>query len=132
MKMTKVLCISNRALSNLEFGKFYFLDESTVYTSLNGESYGLIFQDIDGDKRIGNIAMSHFETNPNFDSNFRIEVATNSGGYGFDNSIEELLKDVTREYDDVEANKVLEWIRTADKDAEYVSKDKRMHITFED
>ncbi len=40
---------------------------------------------------------------------FRLEVDTGSGGYGFDDSFDELLSDVEREYGEETKEKVKEW-----------------------
>lgn len=59
---------------------------------------------------------------------YKIEVDTENGGYGFINTLPELLADVEFEYGKEEAEKVSIWAKASKDDSEYVSKDKRMHI----
>lgn len=62
------------------------------------------------------------------DNKYRIEVDTGSGGYGFTDTLPELLADVELEYGKKEVKKVSTWIKSSKEDDEYVSEDKRMHI----
>lgn len=59
---------------------------------------------------------------------FKIEVDTGNGGYGFIDTIPELLADVKREYGNDEVKKVNEWLKIAKENDEYISNDGRMHI----
>lgn len=59
---------------------------------------------------------------------YRIEVNTGNGGYGFTNTLPELLADVEIEYGTKEVKKVSKWTKSSKEGDEYVSKDKRMHI----
>lgn len=62
------------------------------------------------------------------DNLFRIEVDTGNGGYGFTDTLPELLVDVEMEYGGNEVEKVSEWTKTSKDGDEYVSEDSRMHI----
>lgn len=62
------------------------------------------------------------------DNIFRIEVDTGNGGYGFTDTLTELLEDVEREYGKKEVKKVSIWTKSSKEGDEYVSEDKRMHI----
>ena len=62
------------------------------------------------------------------DNIFRIEVDTGSGGYGFTDTLPELLADVDMEYGTKEVKKVSEWTKTSKDGDEYVSEDGKMHI----
>lgn len=59
---------------------------------------------------------------------YRIEVDTGSGGYGFTDTLAELLADVKFEYGEKEVEKVSVWTKSSKEGDEYVSEDKRMHI----
>ncbi len=59
---------------------------------------------------------------------YRIEVDTGNGGYGFTDTLPELLADVELEYGKKEVEKVSEWTKTSKDGDEYVSEDGRMHI----
>lgn len=59
---------------------------------------------------------------------YRIEVDTGNGGYGFTDTLAELLADVEREYGKKEVEKVSIWTKSSKEGDEYVSEDKRMHI----
>ena len=62
------------------------------------------------------------------DNEFRMEMNTGNGGYGFTDTLSELLEDVEKEYDNNEVKKVSEWAKTSKDGDEYVSEDGRMHI----
>lgn len=62
------------------------------------------------------------------DNIFRIEVDTGSGGYGFTDTLPELLADVDMEYGTKEVKKVSEWTKTSKDGDEYVSEDGKIHI----
>lgn len=62
------------------------------------------------------------------DNIFRIEVDTGNGGYGFTDTLSELLADVDMEYGTKEVKKVSEWTKTSKDGDEYVSEDGKMHI----
>lgn len=59
---------------------------------------------------------------------YRIEVDTGNGGYGFTDTLAELLVDVELEYGKKEVEKVSIWTKSSKEGDEYVSEDKRMHI----
>lgn len=59
---------------------------------------------------------------------YRIEVDTGNGGYGFTDTLSELLADVELEYGKKEVEKVSIWTKSSKEGDEYVSEDKRMHI----
>lgn len=59
---------------------------------------------------------------------YRIEVDTGNGGYGFIDTLPELLADVEFVYGKKEVEKVSIWTKSSKEGDEYVSKDKRMHI----
>ena len=59
---------------------------------------------------------------------YRIEVNTGSGGYGFTDTLAELLADVKFVYGKKEVEKVSIWTKSSKEGDEYVSEDKRMHI----
>lgn len=59
---------------------------------------------------------------------YRIEVDTGNGGYGFTDTLVELLADVELEYGKKEVEKVSIWTKSSKEGDEYVSEDKRMHI----
>lgn len=59
---------------------------------------------------------------------FRIKVNTKTGGYGFTDTLLELLADVEKEYDSNEVKKVFKWAKASKDGDEYVSEDGRMHI----
>lgn len=59
---------------------------------------------------------------------FRIEVDTGNGGYGFTDTLSELLVDVEIEYGDNEIEKVYDWAKASKDGDEYVSEDGKMHI----
>lgn len=59
---------------------------------------------------------------------YRIEVDTGNGGYGFTDTLAELLTDVELEYGKKEVEKVSIWTKSSKENDEYVSEDKRMHI----
>lgn len=59
---------------------------------------------------------------------YRIEVDTGNGGYGFTDTLSELLVDVEIEYGGNEIEKVYDWAKISKDGDEYVSKDGRMHI----
>lgn len=59
---------------------------------------------------------------------YRIEVDTGNGGYGFTDTLPELLTDVELEYGEKEVEKVSIWTKSSKDGDEYVSEDKRMHI----
>lgn len=59
---------------------------------------------------------------------YRIEVDTGNGGYGFTDTLTELLADVGLEYGKKEVEKVSAWAKSSKEDDEYISEDKRMHI----
>lgn len=59
---------------------------------------------------------------------YRIEVDTGSGGYGFTDTLAELLADVKFEYGEKEVKKVSEWTKTSKDGDGYVSEDGKMHI----
>lgn len=62
------------------------------------------------------------------DNEFRIEINTGNGGYGFIDTLSELVSDVDMEYGAREVKKVSEWAKTSKDGDEYVSEDGRMHI----
>lgn len=62
------------------------------------------------------------------DNIFRIEVDTGNGGYGFIDTLPELLADVEFVYGKKEVEKVSIWTKSSKEGDEYVSEDKRMHI----
>ena len=62
------------------------------------------------------------------DDEYRIEVNTGSGGYGFTHTLAELLADVKFVYGKKEVEKVSIWTKSSKEGDEYVSEDKRMHI----
>jgi hypothetical protein len=62
------------------------------------------------------------------DNIFRIEVDTGNGGYGFTDTLPELLADVDMEYGTKEVKKVSEWTKISKDGDEYVSEDGKMHI----
>lgn len=62
------------------------------------------------------------------DNLFRMEVNTGNGGYGFTDTLSELIIDVNIEYDGNEAEKVYDWAKDSKEGDEYISKDTRMHI----
>lgn len=64
----------------------------------------------------------------NHDNKYRIEVDIGSGGYGFIDTLSELLADVETEYGEKEVEKVAVWVKSSKNGDEYVSEDKRMHI----
>ena len=47
------------------------------------------------------------------DNEFRMEMNTGNGGYGFTDTLSELLEDVEKEYDNNEVKKVSEWAKTS-------------------
>lgn len=59
---------------------------------------------------------------------YRIEVNTGNGGYGFTDTLAELLVDVESEYGEKEVEKVSTWTKSSKEGDEYVSEDKMMHI----
>ena len=59
---------------------------------------------------------------------FRIEVDTGNGGYGFIDTAPELLEDVEMEYGIEEVEKVSKWLESAIENDEYISNDGKMHI----
>lgn len=59
---------------------------------------------------------------------YRLEVDTGNGGYGFTDTLAELLADVKLEYGKKEVEKVSIWTKSSKEGDEYVSEDKRMHI----
>lgn len=59
---------------------------------------------------------------------FRIEVNTGNGGYGFIDTVPELLEDVEREYGTDEVKKVSEWLESAKENDKYISEDGMMCI----
>lgn len=59
---------------------------------------------------------------------YRIEVDTGNGGYGFTDTLAELLVDVEFEFGKKEVEKVSIWVKSSKEGDEYVSEDKRMHI----
>lgn len=59
---------------------------------------------------------------------FKIEVDHGNGGYGFIDTVPELLADVEMEYGKEEVKKVSKWLESAKKNDEYISSDGRMHI----
>ena len=59
---------------------------------------------------------------------YRLEVDTGNGGYGFTDTLAELLADVELEYGKKEVEKVSIWTKSSKEGDEYVSEDKRMHI----
>ena len=59
---------------------------------------------------------------------YRIEVNTGSGGYGFTDTLAGLLADVKFVYGKKEVEKVSIWTKSSKEGDEYVSEDKRMHI----
>lgn len=59
---------------------------------------------------------------------YRIEVDTRNGSYGFTDTLPELLADVEFEYGKKELEKVSIWTKSSKESDEYVSEDKRMHI----
>lgn len=59
---------------------------------------------------------------------YRIEVNTGNGGYGFTDTLAELLVDVEFEYGEKEVEKVSTWTKSSKEGDEYVSEDGKMHI----
>lgn len=71
----------------------------------------------------------HWKTEENIvNDEYRIEVDTGSGCYGFTDTLAELLADVKFEYGKKEAEKVSIWTKSSKEGDEYISEDKRMHI----
>ena len=59
---------------------------------------------------------------------YRIEVNTGNGGYGFTDTLPELLADVESEYGEKEVEKVSTWTKSSKEGDKYVSEDGKMHI----
>lgn len=59
---------------------------------------------------------------------YRIEVNTGNGGYGFTDTLAELLVDIEFEYGEKEVEKVSTWTKSSKEGDEYVSEDGKMHI----
>lgn len=59
---------------------------------------------------------------------YRMEVNTGNGGYGFTDTLRELLVDVKTMYGKEEARKVFDWTKSSQNNDEYVSEDEKMHI----
>lgn len=75
-----------------------------------------------------NKSFKSFRMEVKMDNIFRIEVDTGNGGYGFTDTLTELLADVDMEYGTKEVKKVSEWTKTSKDGDEYVSEDGEMHI----
>ena len=59
---------------------------------------------------------------------YKIEIDTGNGGYGFIDVLPELLVDVEIEYGKKEVERVSEWAKSSKIGDKYVSNDERMHI----
>lgn len=68
------------------------------------------------------------EEKVNVNDKYQIEVDTGCGGYGFIDTIQELIKDVTEEFGMEEADKVTEWAKNSKDGDEYKSENGRMCI----
>lgn len=63
--MQEVICINVRNLfqNQIEVGKTYYLETSSVYGDSDGDWYGKIYADKDKEKYIGDLKLSHFKSN---------------------------------------------------------------------
>lgn len=60
--MKKIKCISERNIAGgcLASGKYYYMDELTIYKDSDGDEYAKIYVDDKKEKYIGNLLLSHF------------------------------------------------------------------------
>lgn len=64
--MQEIVCINNRVtISNqnqIELGKHYYLEKSSVNGDYEGDWYGKIYEDKNKEVYIGHLKLSHFKS----------------------------------------------------------------------
>lgn len=60
--MKRIKCVRERNIAGncLVVGKYYYMDETTKYTDMDGDEYAKIYVDNKKEKYIGNLLLSHF------------------------------------------------------------------------
>lgn len=102
----------------------------------NQEGYRIYWKTLELIKRLKATLYNHTDYGKNMairkeilmNNKYRIEVDTGNGGYGFTDTLAELLADVELEYGKKEVEKVSIWTKSSKEGDEYISEDKRMHI----